>query len=362
MDTADDILKKILLNMMYDPKKSLVENRMLVTEQLKPSASAGEVETIGVIPDEVKSNNTIVSSIDYNGKPLTFNGIIYKTTKQFFDEMLNEILTMNESAYRDKETYVNSVNYVGPEWGRNYFKSYKENKMTIYDLKQKVGSQNIKYEKKLSGYEYKKNTLGYIASRCKSTLQSELKKYAEEKSIRYQTEMWYGEPNETKDCVVNSIKSIGTKLSPNSVFSFWSIDPKTYSKEYFYLGFSCGIETSSYQTDFAAFQQSQITGKEVEENKVVLPTKCDSSSIRFSGYRTTDGKKWDSVKKENVKYAEANLNKNSEDIPKKTEPKIGSSKKGSFNNVNTSDEEMTIVGDEGGEGSETKVYLSGGGN
>ena len=76
---------------MYDPKKSLVENRMVVTEQLKPSASAGEVETIGVIPDEVKSNNTIVSSIDYNGKPLTFNGIIYKTTKQFFWQNLKPL-------------------------------------------------------------------------------------------------------------------------------------------------------------------------------------------------------------------------------------------------------------------------------
>ena len=328
MNNTDELLKRILLNMRYDSRKTLNENRMLMTEQPKPSASAGDVETVGVIPDEVKTSNNVVSSIDYNGKPLIFNGSIFKTSKQFIDEMLNEVKTMNESAYREKGTYVNSVNYIGPEWGRNYFKAYKENKMTIDDLKKKVGSQNIKYEKKLSGYEYKKNTLGYIASRCRSTLQSELKKSAEEKSIRYQTEMWYGEPNGTKDCVVNSIKSIGTKLNPNSVFSFWGIDPKTNSKEYFYLGFSCGIETSSYQTDFAAYQQSQITGKEVESQKVILPTKCDASTIRISGYRTTDGKKWDSVKKENVKYAEANLNKNLEDTPKKTEPEVGASEKG----------------------------------
>lgn len=314
--------------MKYDSRKTLKENINLLNDQLKPSVTVGDVETIGVVPDEVKSSNNIISTIDYKGTPLIFNGSIYKTSKQFIDEMLNEVKTMNESAYREKPTYVNSINYIGPEWGKNYYKSYKENKMTLDDLKNKVGSQNIKYEKKLAGYEYKKNTLGYIATRCRSTLQSELKKSAEEKSIRYQTEMWYGEPNGTKDCVVNSIKSIGTKLSPNSVFSFWAMDPKTNIKEYFYLGFSCGIETTSFGTEYVAIQQSQFTGKKVESQKVILPTKCDASTIRISGYRTTDGKKWDSVKKENVKYAEANLNKNSEDIPKKTEPKVGASEKG----------------------------------
>ena len=32
MINTDDILKKILLNMKYDPKKSLVENKILITE------------------------------------------------------------------------------------------------------------------------------------------------------------------------------------------------------------------------------------------------------------------------------------------------------------------------------------------
>jgi len=330
MNNTDELLKRILLNMKYDSRKTLKENVGLVNEQPKPSVTAGDVETVGIIPDEVKTSNNVISTVDYNGSPLIFNGSIYKTSKQFIDEMLNEVKTMNESAYREKPTYVNSVNYIGPEWGRNYFKSYKENKMTIDDLKRSVGAQNIKYEKKISGYEYKKNSLGYIATRCRATLQSELKKSAQEKSIRYEGEMWYGEPNGTKDCVINSIKSIGTKLNQNSVFSFWAIDPKTNGKEYFYLGFSCGIETTSFGTDYAAIQQSQITGKKVEAQKVILPTKCDSSSIRFSGYRTTDGKKWDSVKKENVKYAQANLNKNSEDVNKNIEePKVGASDKGS---------------------------------
>jgi len=70
-----------------------------------------------------------------------------------------------------------------------------------------------------------------------------------------------------------------------------------------------------------SYQQLQIDGK-VNTSNVILPTKCDSSSIRFSGYKTVDGKKWDSVKKENVKYAESNLNKNSDNNKKIDNPNV----------------------------------------
>lgn len=323
MNNADEILKRVLLNMRYDSRKTLNENVNLLNEQPKPSASVGDVETVGIIPDEVKTSNNVISTVDYNGKPLIFNGSIYKTSKQFIDEMLNEVKTKNESAYRLKSIYGNTVDYVGPEWGKNLYKSYQENKLSLDDLRARFGGRYkewVKIEKKLSGYEYTKNTLGYIATMCRSSLQSDLKNSLKDKSIRYQSEIWYGEPDGTKDCVVNSIKSIGTKLNPNSVFSFWAIDPKTNSKEYFYLGFSCGREVST-ENSYSSWQQLQIDGK-VNTSNVILPTKCDSSSIRFSGYKTVDGKKWDSVKKENVKYAESNLNKNSDSNKKIENPNV----------------------------------------
>ena len=320
MNNENEILKRILLNMKYDSRKTLSENSYLVNDQVKPSVTVGDVETIGVLPSETTNTKNIVSSVDFLGKPLIFNGTIYKTSKQFFDELSTEVSSDGEFAYRDKPKYVNSVQYVGPESGRNYFKSYKENKITLGELKYQVGAENVEFKQKISGYEYKKNTLGYFASRCRQSLQSDIKEKMSSNPIRYQGEEWYEEPKGVKECVIESIKSVSSKLKPNSVFSFWAIDPKTNSKEYFYLRFSCGIETTSYETEFAALQQSQLYGKEIKPDKVLLTTKCDSSTVRFSGYKTVDGKEWDKVKKENVKHAEATL-KNKEEMKSNTEDK-----------------------------------------
>jgi hypothetical protein len=328
MKNTDELLKKILLNMKYDSSKNLDENKNSVREQLKPSVSVGDVETLGIVPTDIKIDNKVVSTTDYLGRPLVFNGIIHKTSKQFIDDMTNEVNSMGESSYREKPIEVTSIEYVGPDWGKNLFKSYRENKMSLDDLKQKVGSQNIKYGKKISGYEYKKNTLGYIATRCKSSLQKDLKKSAQEKGGRYSGENWYEEPNGTKDCVLSSIKNIGSKLSPNSVFSFWAINPKTNLKDWFYLGLSCGTEITKEQPVFYDQGGKEIKPSTENVEKIIIPSKCDSSTIRFSGYKTTDGKRWDLTKKDNVEYAKSILNKNTGLTTTNGEPKIGDSKTG----------------------------------
>ena len=57
MNNAEDILKKILLNMRYDASKTLKENREIIFED---------------------SNK---SWVDVNNNPISFNGTVLKTAK-----------------------------------------------------------------------------------------------------------------------------------------------------------------------------------------------------------------------------------------------------------------------------------------
>jgi len=351
MINENDILKRILLNMKYDSSMTLNENYDLLVEQKTPSIEVGDVETIGVVADvpTTDSGFSIIKTKTFDNKNMSFYGMIDKTIQQKIDEYISTINQKGEDAYRESEIYGTKVSYVGPEWGRNYWKSYKENKMKLDDLRYWVGDDSLKYEQKIEGYNYRKDTLGFIASRCRSSLKEIVKKDAIEKNIRYSREIWYEEPNGIKECVKTSIQDMFKNFNKTAPFSFFAYNPKTKNKDFFFFQFSCSFTA---EDSFATFQQRQFGKIGSDETiKRVIPSTCDSSTIKTSGYNTTDGRKWEDLKLENE-----NLTKQIE--LKSTKQEIN--KKQTTGDITGSSEFGMDIGQPGGEGS-FKIYLTGDG-
>ena len=344
MINENDILKRILLNMKYDSSMTLNENYDLLVEQKKPSIEVGDVtQTIEPnVPDQIK-NGKVNTTIDYKGKSMTFFGYIDKTIQQKINEWLGEIGRLQESSYRESPNYVNVVEYVGPEWGNDLYKSYQQNKIKFDELKQRVGGDSLKYTQKVVGYKYKNNTIGYIAERCRTSLQSELKKEAKGQNlVRFENKEWYAEPTNVLTCVEDSVKTMFNELSKTGLFSFWSTNPNTNEKEFYYLSFSCN---SSVVDDTKTFYNRQFNPN-APEIKVKIPTRCAPSTMVISGYKTTAGKKWDDVKLENKKIVD----------------RIKSETQGNTNNTTSKDEKGSMTGLKTGvvggeEGSEGELTL-----
>jgi hypothetical protein len=350
MINENEILKRMLLNMRYNSKMTLQENynHILSEQQKKPSASAGELTTVGVVADvpTTDSGFSIVKTKTFDNKNMSFYGIIDKTIQQKIDEYINAINQKGEDAYRESEIYGTKVSYVGPEWGRSYYKAYKENKMSLDDFKKKFGAtQVLKYEEKVESYVYKKDTLGYVASRCRSSLKEKVKDEAVKKNIRYSREIWYEEPNGVKECVKTSIQDMFKNFNKTSPFSFFAYNPKTKNKDFFFFHFSCSFTT---EDSLATYQGKQFGSDETVMREI--PSTCNSSTIKISGYKTTDGLEWEKLKIEN------------ENLVKQIELKnnsTGTNREQGAGDLTGSSETGTEIGQPGGDGT-YKIFLTGG--
>jgi hypothetical protein len=345
MINENDILKKILLNMRYDSSMTLNENYDLIVEQTKtPSVSVDNVESLGIIPNEPIRNGSILSVLDYNGNPMTFFGYVGQTIQQKQDELLNEIKQSKEASYRSEPKYVDTVEYIGPDHNKKLFYAYRQNKITLSELKYKVGEQSLRYTKKIIGYKYKPNTIGYIATLCRADLQSKIKKNWKDKETinRLNTKDFFAEPANVLNCVENSINSMFKGMSKNGLFSFWSTKPNTNEKEYYYLSYHCGIQTTDSVATHNLKQTNPEAIKKGQEIKTTITKPCSSSTMLVSGYVSINGVKWDKVKNENKKIV---------DKLKTTNPNIGTGKKEKGDI--TGSEIGVSTGTEGAEGSIT---------
>ena len=74
MNSTDDILKKILLNMRYDASKTLKENKEIIVEDLNKL-----------------NQNSKTKSVDVFSRPISFNGKVIKTVKSQISELEKNI-------------------------------------------------------------------------------------------------------------------------------------------------------------------------------------------------------------------------------------------------------------------------------
>ena len=74
MNSTDDILKKILLNMRYDASKTLKENKEIILEDLNKL-----------------NQNSKTKSVDVFSRPISFNGKVIKTVKSQISELEKNI-------------------------------------------------------------------------------------------------------------------------------------------------------------------------------------------------------------------------------------------------------------------------------
>jgi len=269
MKNTNEILERILLNMKYDSKKTLCENKEslikkkliydIVTETTTdpprkkvPKITVGPLTRIWTLrdqklqfPEELK-NAKITTTKDYNGKTIKFYGNVNKTVGEYLQKYL-DILNQNKYAYRGtqetrlvpKGDYYDLPGANNPKWKAH--PGYNKTDKSQIPMKG--------YWKRVRrGFSYTDDFLGKMAKRCKDFYQSNWwKNYGygkknENMNFKYTTD--YLEPPEVSECTKQSIKKLIDKAGKDTPWIIYAFNPMeaSFGREgwgYYYLQWGC---------------------------------------------------------------------------------------------------------------------------